>query len=167
VAALQLEHAPLAMKPCFMLPQAGLDSLAAVELRDAVSRSLGVALPATVVFDYPTVTALAAYITDQLPLARHEGFESPPQEASLPHTALFAFTRFHKSAANELESLHLKSSPVVRTLSCLHSAETTDRSMIELYSEDASSCTPAFMQCLVPTSLSAVSPKYPVGLQSR
>ena len=46
--------------------QAGLDSLAAVELRNAVSRSLGVALPATVVFDYPTVAALAAYIADEM-----------------------------------------------------------------------------------------------------
>ena len=64
----------------YRAPQAGLDSLGAVELQNAVSRSLGVALPATVAFDYPTVAALAAYInTQQRP--RTSGDE-PSQEAS-------------------------------------------------------------------------------------
>ena len=42
--------------------QAGLDSLGAVELRDAIERGFGVSLPATAVFDHPTVSQLAAFI---------------------------------------------------------------------------------------------------------
>ena len=44
------------------LMEAGLDSIGAVELRNAVSAKLGVELPATVTFDYPTISALAQYI---------------------------------------------------------------------------------------------------------
>ncbi len=48
--------------------QAGLDSLGAVELRDAIERGFGVSLPATAVFDHPTVSQLAAFISHmQLP----------------------------------------------------------------------------------------------------
>jgi acyl carrier protein len=38
------------------LMSAGLDSLAAVELKNSISRKYEVSLPATVAFDYPTLT---------------------------------------------------------------------------------------------------------------
>ncbi len=48
------------------LMEAGMDSLAAVELRNELSSRLGVDLPATVVFDHPTVSALSSRITADL-----------------------------------------------------------------------------------------------------
>jgi NADPH:quinone reductase-like Zn-dependent oxidoreductase/SAM-dependent methyltransferase/NADP-dependent 3-hydroxy acid dehydrogenase YdfG len=52
------------------LTEMGLDSLMAVELRNLLASGLCLTrgLPATVVFDYPSVEALAAYLETQLPL---------------------------------------------------------------------------------------------------
>ena len=48
------------------LMAAGLDSLGAVELRNAVETRMGLQLPGTLVFDYPTVSAMASYVTSRL-----------------------------------------------------------------------------------------------------
>ena len=48
------------------LVAAGLDSLGATELRNALQRVTGVALPATLVFDHPTVAALTVHIATLL-----------------------------------------------------------------------------------------------------
>ena len=44
------------------LMEAGLDSLGAVELRNALQSRFGVQLPATAVIDYPSVDALTAFV---------------------------------------------------------------------------------------------------------
>ena len=61
------QHSPLLQildQQPFM--EAGLDSLGAVELRNALADGFGVQLPATVTFDYPTTAAMAAFITQQI-----------------------------------------------------------------------------------------------------
>ncbi len=49
------------------LMEAGLDSLGVVDLKNAIVSRLGTSLPATATFDYPTIAALAQYISDQQP----------------------------------------------------------------------------------------------------
>ena len=51
-----------AVPPDMPLMEAGLDSIGAVELRNAVGARFGVELPATATFDYPTAHALAAHV---------------------------------------------------------------------------------------------------------
>ncbi len=48
------------------LMEAGLDSLGAVDLRNALAAQFSVDLPATITFDYPTIPGLARFITSLL-----------------------------------------------------------------------------------------------------
>ena len=50
------------------LMEAGLDSLGAVELRDALGANYGIDLPATFVFDYPSPGAMAEHLSALLTL---------------------------------------------------------------------------------------------------
>jgi acyl transferase domain-containing protein/NADPH:quinone reductase-like Zn-dependent oxidoreductase/NAD(P)-dependent dehydrogenase (short-subunit alcohol dehydrogenase family) len=68
-AALVEERAPL--------KEAGLDSLMAVELRNTLVRSIGCSLPATLLFDYPTLDTLTAY------LLRAAGFDQEPARVAV------------------------------------------------------------------------------------
>ena len=57
----------LQVAPDQALMEAGLDSLGAVELRNALAARFGIAeLPATLTFDYPSVAALANYLAGSL-----------------------------------------------------------------------------------------------------
>src|SRR5262249_30995659 len=55
------------------LRELGLDSLLAIELRNLLGRSLGQPLPATLLFDYPTLRGLRDYLLQQLPGAEATG----------------------------------------------------------------------------------------------
>jgi acyl transferase domain-containing protein/acyl-coenzyme A synthetase/AMP-(fatty) acid ligase/NADPH:quinone reductase-like Zn-dependent oxidoreductase/NAD(P)-dependent dehydrogenase (short-subunit alcohol dehydrogenase family)/acyl carrier protein len=55
------------------LKEAGLDSLAAVELRNRLSGATGLRLPATVVFDNPTPLALARFLLTRMGEGEDEG----------------------------------------------------------------------------------------------
>ncbi|QSB16015.1 SDR family NAD(P)-dependent oxidoreductase [Natronosporangium hydrolyticum] len=69
-----LGHAhPEAVDPDRAFNELGFDSLAAVELRNALSSVLKITLPPTLVFDYPTPNAVAAVV-----LERVVGAEAPP-----------------------------------------------------------------------------------------
>ncbi|HWF68183.1 MAG TPA: acyl carrier protein, partial [Mycobacterium sp.] len=66
VAAMGLAS-PQLLDPSTGFFQSGMDSLMSVTLQRALSDSLGESLPASVVFDYPTVEALADYLATLLP----------------------------------------------------------------------------------------------------
>ena len=48
----------------------GVDSLAAVELSSKIGRAVGLDLPSTLVFDYPSAAAIAAFIASKLSQTR-------------------------------------------------------------------------------------------------
>jgi NAD(P)-dependent dehydrogenase (short-subunit alcohol dehydrogenase family) len=73
------------------LRELGLDSLMAVELRNTLAESLGRALPATLLFKYPTLEELSGFVLSHLP----EPAQADPAPAAAPD----------ESDARELEAL--------------------------------------------------------------
>lgn len=62
----------------------GLDSLLAVELRNKLGKALAVALPSTLLFDYPSIETLTDYLLAAvLPAAQEAPAAAKPMEASL------------------------------------------------------------------------------------
>ncbi len=88
------------------LLDAGLDSLMAVELRSRLSKGLGLAqnLPATLIFDYPTIESVAEYLLR--PLGLSEAASVP--EAILPSSEAAPATDVENLSEDEVEALLLK-----------------------------------------------------------
>ncbi len=64
------------------LKELGLDSLMAVELRNLLAADLGAdgALPATLLFDHPTIGAVADYLYEELmPVTEHDDATEPSE----------------------------------------------------------------------------------------
>ena len=73
------EHTPLS--------EAGLDSLSAVELRDSLEESMGVSMPSTVIFDYPTVRELAEWVATQVQPVQPKPLPPRPAVATMNPSA--------------------------------------------------------------------------------
>ena len=81
------------------LMAAGLDSLGATELVQSLQTAFDVSLPATMVFDYPTVAAMATFISQHVmqgakqadvPQTRAVALHSSPVEGRASHMAVIA-----------------------------------------------------------------------------
>jgi acyl transferase domain-containing protein/acyl carrier protein len=68
-AAQVLKLAPSRIPLAKPLKSIGLDSLMALELRNRFEASLGLTLPATMIFNYPTITALASHLAGKLEIS--------------------------------------------------------------------------------------------------
>lgn len=71
--------------PARALKDVGLDSLMAVELRNVLTRSLGRSLPATLLFDYPSLDALTGFLVKTLSLVPEQSMAATAPLAQ--HTA--------------------------------------------------------------------------------
>jgi acyl carrier protein len=69
--------------PSQPLMEAGLDSLSAAELRNSMATAFSAELPATIMFDYPTLDALTTYVTEHVTKPGHPGALSPSKNCVL------------------------------------------------------------------------------------
>jgi acyl transferase domain-containing protein/NADPH:quinone reductase-like Zn-dependent oxidoreductase len=94
-----------AVNPTIPLKEIGLDSLMAVELRNTLARSLGQALQATLLFDYPTLDALADHLSRTLAL---EPDAQAGRPTSRPRSGSPATSGLAELSDQEAEALLLK-----------------------------------------------------------
>ena len=58
------------------LMEAGLDSLGAVELRNALTAQFAIQLPATLIFNYPSIAAIAAFLSTATVQGEYKDFSA-------------------------------------------------------------------------------------------
>ncbi len=81
------------------LADLGVDSLMAVDLVNALSHTMGISVAPTLVFNYPTINAIADYLLGEVPLLNRE--EKRGEEEILTKTP----TVMEQSDSDEIQQL--------------------------------------------------------------
>jgi NAD(P)-dependent dehydrogenase (short-subunit alcohol dehydrogenase family) len=76
IAAAVLDQPPESLEPDRPLQEYGLDSLLSLELRNRLAAGSEVDLPASLLFDYPTLDALASYLSERFTPAANDDEEA-------------------------------------------------------------------------------------------
>jgi len=101
-----LELEPSRLDVTLPLSEMGLDSLMAVELRNLLGAAVAAPrpLPATLVFDYPTIEAIARYLADEV-LAIGSAGDPPGAAAGVPAPGTPVMTGVPRRGTAVLEGL--------------------------------------------------------------
>jgi acyl transferase domain-containing protein/acyl carrier protein len=83
VAVVLGHSSPEEIDPNRAFNELGFDSLSAIELRNRLSFASGIQLPATLVFDYPSSTALSDFLMEQISPELGGRVEGPPTDEDL------------------------------------------------------------------------------------
>ena len=98
-----LRLSPSRIDPQQPLGSMGLDSLMGLEIRNRLEASLGLRLPATLVWRHPTVAALVAHLAELLQLPLSAPVEAPRDEAAVLEATIV--NNVKRLSDNEAEAL--------------------------------------------------------------
>ncbi len=87
------------------LSEIGLDSLMAVELRNVLGNMLGKPLPATIIFDYPTIDALTDYLKTTIPLDMSASVDTNEPEPEADEFDMFSDDELASLLASKLDDI--------------------------------------------------------------
>ena len=140
------------------LMAAGLDSLSTVELRNSLEGQLGLPLPATLVFDYPTVSAMADLLYPKLALAtaaataeeqieQMHRAEASDNTLPLPIAALQLVPSSSPSSTSLVAVSAMVTKAPADAMSTLSGIDAVDLIPLERWDIEASGAVPANLPC--------------------
>jgi acyl carrier protein len=87
------------------LQEMGLDSLMAVELRNALAQGSGITLPSTLLFDHPTIEALVAFMAPLLGAGPEAGIPAGASSPGLGAAPANVVSRIEEMSDEEVDRL--------------------------------------------------------------